>query len=118
MDFADWLQRELNKREWSHAELARRSGVQTSQISRVINRSRRAGPDLCIAIAGGLELPREEVFRARGWLEYLPETSELKLSPETVRVAVHIESLSPPLRRAVLKTAQAAADALLEEVGE
>lgn len=73
MDFAEWLQKELNKRGWSHSELARYSGVSPGQISRVANGSRGAGPDLCIAIAKGLGLARSEVFRARGWLVSYPE---------------------------------------------
>jgi transcriptional regulator with XRE-family HTH domain len=73
MDFADWLRKELDLRKWSYAELARRSSVKTAQISRVANGSLGAGPDLCIAIAKGLNFPREEVFRARGWLLSEPE---------------------------------------------
>jgi ribosome-binding protein aMBF1 (putative translation factor) len=73
MDFAEWLQKELNKRGWSHSELARYSGVSPGQISRVANGSRGAGPDLCIAIAKGLGLARSEVFQARGWLVSYPE---------------------------------------------
>lgn len=68
MDFGNWLRQEVNKRQWSYAELARRSNVKTTQISRVVKGTQGAGPDLCISIAKGLELPREEVFRARGWL--------------------------------------------------
>lgn len=88
MDFADWLRQELRKRKWSYGELARRSGVQTTQISRVVNRVQGAGPDLCIAIAKGLNLPREEVFRARGWLLHTPEEVFLpQIDPRTLKLA-------------------------------
>lgn len=69
MDFGNWLQEELNKREWSHSELARRCNVAPTQISRIVAGKRGAGPDMCIAIAKGLDLPRAEIFQARGWLE-------------------------------------------------
>lgn len=73
MHFSDWLREEIYKRNMNNAELARLSGVTTAQISRIVAGTRGAGPDACIAIAKGLQLPREEVFRARGWLLAQPE---------------------------------------------
>lgn len=73
MVFSEWLQEQLNMRGWDGAELARRSDVTRGQISRVLTGSRGAGPELCLAISKGLNLPREEVFRARGWLLREPE---------------------------------------------
>jgi transcriptional regulator with XRE-family HTH domain len=94
MNFADWLQEELNKRLWTHAELARRCYVQTTQISRVIARKRKAGPDLCIAIAKGLNLPREEIFRARGWLLREPEkVFEPNVDPRAEELAKQVSTL-------------------------
>ena len=116
MNFASWLQKELDKREWNHTELARRSEVTPGQISRVANGSRGAGPDLCIAIAKGLNVPREEVFRARGWLLYDSEYVDFKLKPETALTAREIDELPPALRRIVLKTTKATVNALREEL--
>lgn len=114
MDFATWLEQELNKRDWTYTELARRSGVAPAQISRIANGSRGAGPDLCIAMAKGLDLPREEVFRARGWLLYESEDLDFTLSSETALVAREIDKLPFALRQVVLKTAKATTDALRE----
>ena len=116
MNFANWLQQELDKRGWNHTELARRSEVSPGQISRVVNGSRGAGPDLCIAIAKGLDLPREEVFRARGWLLYDSEYLDFKLKPETALIAREIDQLPPTLRRVVLKSTNATVNALREEI--
>lgn len=78
MEFPSWLQHELAKREMDQSELARRAKqagypIARNTISRIISGDRDAGPDACIAIAYGLGLPREEVFRARGWLLREPE---------------------------------------------
>ena len=116
MNFASWLQQELDKRGWNHTELARRSEVTPGQISRVANGSRGAGPDLCIAIAKGLDLSREKVFRARGWLLYDSEHLDFKLKPETALIAREIDQLPPTLRRVVLKSTNATVNALREEI--
>jgi transcriptional regulator with XRE-family HTH domain len=113
MSFADWLKVELNKRNWDQAELVRRSGVTSAQISRVVTGVRGAGPELSIAIGKGLNLPPEEVFRARGWLPSQTEKeSELKLSPEVAEVAAEIEQLPLESRRIVLHVARSTAEVL------
>lgn len=94
MDFAEWLQQELNKRKWSHNEFGRRCGVAQAQISRVISGARQAGPDLCVAIAKGLALSREEVFRARGWLLHEPEkVFEPEFDPRALGLAKKVSGL-------------------------
>ena len=94
MYFANWLQQQLNEREWSHSDLARRCNVTPAQISRVIAGSRGAGPDLCIAIAKGLNLPREEVFKARGWLlSELEKSFGPDIDPRVEKLAQEINDL-------------------------
>lgn len=78
MTFSSWLLQELNKRNWGQNDLSRaakRAGYKLSQaqISNIINNNRKAGGDTCIAIAHALGVPREEVFRARGWLLREPQ---------------------------------------------
>jgi len=73
MTFSEWLQNELKKRSWSQREVVRRGKrlgykLSSGQLSHIISETRQAGPDACIAIAHGLGVSREEVFRARGWL--------------------------------------------------
>lgn len=80
-EFAEWLQGELNKREWDQTELARRARISQGQISRVISGTRGLGPDACRAIARALDLPEEFVFRKAGLLsEKREELEKLKLS--------------------------------------
>jgi transcriptional regulator with XRE-family HTH domain len=85
MDFISWLQSELDTRGWEQGEIAKRAQaggftLSATQVSRILNGTREAGPDACIAIAYALGLPREEVFRARGWLR---RTAEQTFPPGT-----------------------------------
>ena len=108
MDFGDWLQEELNKRGWNHSELARRSIVQPTQILRVIAGRQGAGPDLCIAIAKGLELSRAEVFRARGWLVSYPDDPYgPDIDPRAEKLAKNISTLPKESRDMTLKALEA-----------
>ena len=76
-DFADWLIDQLNRREWSKADLARRSHVDNGIISRIISRERKATPETLVSIAKGLNISPEEVFRAAGLLPPQPEVDAL-----------------------------------------
>ena len=63
-----WLLNELEIREWSQADLARRAGVSRAAISDILSGKRNLGRDLAISIAEVLKLPLEDVFRAAGIL--------------------------------------------------
>lgn len=71
MDFAEWLQSELDKRGWKQANLVR-AGVNSSYISQVLNRLRRPGPTICRQIAKALNLPEREVYERAGLLKDVP----------------------------------------------
>lgn len=97
MRFSDWLQQELNNRglnSYDLAKLTKASGfkISRSQITHILNETRKAGPDACIAIAYALDLPREEVFRARGWL--LREPSEVIPPSASTKAAKLIKELT------------------------
>lgn len=66
--FGDWLQRELSNRGWDQAELSRRSGISSAQISRIVTGGRRPGKDSIDGIARALRLPPEDVMRQAGIL--------------------------------------------------
>lgn len=70
--FVEFLLRELQVRDWTQADLARKAGLSRMAVSAVIAGKRDPGPDLCNAIAGALELPPETVFREAGLLRDLP----------------------------------------------
>ena len=78
MNFAKWLQNELNKRGWSQRDLVNhiQAGgykISRSQITHILKSDIQASGEVCISIAYGLGISREEVFRARGWLLPKPD---------------------------------------------
>jgi transcriptional regulator with XRE-family HTH domain len=72
IDFSQWLQEQMNERGLSQSDLARLAGVTRSSINGILVGTRGPGPDLCNAIARGLKLPPEVVFRAAGLLPPKP----------------------------------------------
>lgn len=67
-DFSEWLHNQLKEHGWTQAELARRSGISPSQITRVLSGSRGLGEQSVRAIADAFKLPPEEVYRAASLL--------------------------------------------------
>ncbi|MBN1658283.1 MAG: helix-turn-helix transcriptional regulator [Anaerolineae bacterium] len=101
-DFVTWLIEELEQRGWTNSELARRAGVSPSTVSVILSRQKNPGPDFCLAIAGALRQPPEQVFRLAGILPSLPPAVE----EEHEAIAI-LRGLPPNLRTtgmAVLRT--------------
>lgn len=81
----NWIDDELNKREWSYSELARRAGVSQSMVSMVRNGQRGITAEFCAAIARALGENPEKVLRLAGLLpasagkvaDLLPDEGEL-----------------------------------------
>jgi transcriptional regulator with XRE-family HTH domain len=71
-EFSNWLVKQLDEREWTQADLSKRSGVTTSQISRILSGTRGIGIDACLAIARAFHIPEERVFRKAGFLPNRP----------------------------------------------
>jgi len=67
-DFGNWLEGEIEQREWNTTTLARKAGVNPGNLSRVMSGHRNAGVDMCQAIAKALGYPVETVFRQAGLL--------------------------------------------------
>jgi transcriptional regulator with XRE-family HTH domain len=74
--FPRWIEQELDKRGWRQSDLARRAGLSEATLSRILNGSRKAGPETCVGIAAALEVPPEHVFRIAGLLPPLPSPVE------------------------------------------
>ena len=56
--FSQWILDQLDDRDWSQAELARRAGISRTAISDVISGNANAGYNLCsLHAAKALELP-------------------------------------------------------------
>lgn len=66
VDFGEWLKKELNTRKMRAVDLAKTSGVDKTIISRALNGERMPKPDSLMAIARGLKVPPDVVFRAAG----------------------------------------------------
>lgn len=122
LDFVAWLENELNQRSWSRRELVRQvrtngHKLTSSQLSRIMNREQDGTVEVIIGIASGLSLPREEVFRARGWLlSESTKEAQLKLSPEVIEVAEEIERLPLAQRHTALRMAKSMTEALREQI--
>ena len=74
-EFVDFIKEELSKRNWSHAELSRRSGVSQAHISRVIKGNYQPGLDFYKSISSAFDTPEELIFRISG---ELPERQEIE----------------------------------------
>lgn len=74
MDFATWLARELDQRGWSRSEAARRGGITSVAVDRVINGQMRPGVKFVRAIAKAFGMAEEDVMREAG---LLPKVGQL-----------------------------------------
>lgn len=103
-----WLEGELSARGWSLADLARQARINPSSLSRVLTGSRRAGPELCRAIAEALKVPPEEVFRRAGLLP-----GERQVDEVAEELLYYLSAMAPDDRRlalAIVRTLFEAAD--------
>jgi transcriptional regulator with XRE-family HTH domain len=94
----EFLEAELVRRSWRPADLARAAGVPDATISHILNGSRRAGPEVCNALARAVDEPPERIFRLAGLLPPLPPMVEEE--QEAVRL---LRGLSPELRAVAMR---------------
>ena len=80
--FTDWLLEEMNAREWSQADLARRSKLSRTAVSNVLSENRKAGAEFCLSVAVAFGIPPEIAFRRAGLLP--------PVSPEEVNTQVMV----------------------------
>lgn len=79
MDFIDWLDQEMKKREMSQADLARKSGLSKQVISDYLNRKKKyPDPETLTAFAHGFSLSPIVLFRKAGLLPDTP-TDQVRL---------------------------------------
>jgi len=103
-NFISWLENELEKRGWDRAELARRAGLATSTVTRILNQERRPGPEFCRAIAKALGYPQWFVFFKAGLLEDSPNDFIEKAEAHTILRLLQL--LPPEDRREILEYIQ------------
>lgn len=79
--FSDWLLAEMEGRDFTQADIARKGGVSAPQISHILSGERQPGPKVVKAIARALEIPETEVLIQAGLMSrppgYNPEVEEL-----------------------------------------
>ena len=119
IDFVSWLQRELDKRNWSQSELVRQARAKghkltTSQVSRIMTREQVGTVEVIMAIASALDLPFEDVFRVRGWLS----DSATKVDPRAQLLAKEVSALPFVSRNAALDAMESMLDSIRELTSE
>ncbi len=102
--FVDWLENELNKRNWSRADLSRHADISQSAISHIYAGSRKPGKDVCSKIARALKLPEETVFRAAGILQ--PTYDQEDWSPTLLEWVKLFKDASDEEREIMLENAR------------
>ena len=73
MTFVNFIETELEKRNWNREELARRAGITSSAISLVYSGKRNPGTEMCRGIARAFKMPETIVFQAAGIMEPIEE---------------------------------------------
>jgi len=78
IDFQQWLQHEIDERQWNQSDLARHSGLSTGHISRLILGRRNPGKETCRSIARAFRVPIDIVLREAGILpiSYSPKDGD------------------------------------------
>jgi len=92
-EFSEWFRNELNKRDWSQADMARISDMKSSHISRLINGDRNPGKKTCRQIARAFKIPQQEVFIHAGQID-----PPHNYDPEINRIIHKISELKPEYR--------------------
>lgn len=77
LHFAEWLQREMDKHGWSQSDCARACDLNRAVINKLLNGKCKPQPATLMAIARGLKIPVETVYRAAGLLPPTPDGDEL-----------------------------------------
>jgi transcriptional regulator with XRE-family HTH domain len=75
--FINWINQELDKREWSQADLARIAHLSPGGISHILTGTRKPGIDVCEKIAKAFKIPADEVFRIANLLPPKPKTDPI-----------------------------------------
>lgn len=76
LDPVEWLQIELNKRDWRQSNLTAKGGINSGLMSMIMNGLRKPGPKTLVKIADALGIPREIVFEKWGLLDESTDEKE------------------------------------------
>jgi transcriptional regulator with XRE-family HTH domain len=73
-DIASWLRRQLERREWSAADLARHAGIPSGRISEWLSRKRNPSSASCIRLADVFDADPDDVLALAGHRPASPHT--------------------------------------------
>lgn len=66
--FSEWLQAEMDKRDWSQSDCARAAELNRAVINKLLNGKCKPQPSTLVAIARAFKIPVEIAYRAAGLL--------------------------------------------------
>lgn len=92
--FSEWLQAEMDKRDWSQSDCARAAELNRAVINKLLNGKCKPQPITLAAIARAFKVPVEVAYRAAG---LLPPSAE---HDDTIEQVTYIfNSIQSPQRR-------------------
>lgn len=92
--FSEWLQAEMDKRDWSQSDCARAAELNRAVINKLLNGKCKPQPITLAAIARAFKVPVEVAYRAAG---LLPPSAE---HDDTIEQVTYIfNSIQNPQRR-------------------
>jgi transcriptional regulator with XRE-family HTH domain len=93
-DFSEWLQAEMDKRDWSQSDCARAADLNRAVINKLLNGKCKPQPSTLAAIARAFKIPVEIAYRAASLLPPNPERDD------TIEQLTYIfNSIQSPQRR-------------------
>ena len=99
-EFRAWLSDELNRRGWSHNELARRAGISQVAVSNVLSGHRNAGCNFCVKVALAMDEPPEKLLRLAA---ILPASSAQSGDVTVTKILDVVRNLTPSQRQEALR---------------
>src|SRR5688572_148866 len=93
-----WVSEELEQRNWSHRELARKTGFSPSFVSKILSGERNVSADFCIRVAQALEEAPEKLLRLAGILP-----TALEDDPTLAEIQDLVRHLPPSQRKEALR---------------
>jgi transcriptional regulator with XRE-family HTH domain len=92
--FSEWLQSEMDKRDWSQSDCARAADLNRAVINKLLNGKCKPQPSTLGAISRAFKIPVETAYRAAG---LLPPNAD---QDDTMEQLVHVfKSIQNPQRR-------------------
>ncbi len=85
-DFAYWLQQQLDDRNWKPTDLAKRSHLSDTAVSRILRGQRNPDPETLLAIAKALSISATAIYQRAG---LLPEGNGDNKVNETIEQILH-----------------------------